>query len=263
VTTPPLALPLPGGGRAYRDPLSGRVVPSVTTVLRLLAKPELEAWKLRQVAEAAVEHYGHLGRLMGDVGPEEAAYRLAQVPERVAGEAAQRGTLVHAYAEARAKAKEPPPLPGELAGYCAAFESFVAKHRPRFLGAEVTVWDDMWLYAGTLDALALMELEGRLVIVDWKTTGSVHLEAHLQLAALARAAELIEADGRRVPAPKVEGGLIVRLGADGSYELAEVDTRARGRPWQAFRALVEAWWVLQGGSLMNEALPAPAVKEGV
>jgi hypothetical protein len=263
VTTPPLALPLPGGGRAYRDPLSGRLVPSVTTVLRLLAKPELEAWKLHQVAEAAVCHYGHLGHLVASVGPEEATYRLVQVPERVAGEAAQRGTLVHAYAEARAKAKEPPPLPGELAGYCAAFESFVAKHRPRFLGAEVTVWDDMWLYAGTLDAWALVEQEGRLVVVDYKTTSRVHPEAHLQLAALARAPEVIEPNGRRVPAPKVEGGLVVRLRADGSYELVEVDTRARGRPWQAFRALAEAWWALQGGSLMNEALPAPAIKEGV
>jgi hypothetical protein len=253
MTTPPLALPLPSGGRAYRDPVTGRVVPSVTTVLRLLAKPELEAWKLRQVAVAAVEHYGHLGRLVASVGSEEAVYRLVQVPERVAGEAARRGTLVHTYAEARAKAKEPPPLPGELAGYCAAFESFVADHEPRFLGAEVTVWDDMWLYAGTLDAWALVEVEGRLMVVDYKTTSRVRPEAHLQLAALARAPEVIQFNGRRVPAPKVEGGLVVRLGADGSYEPVEVDIRPRGRPWQGFRALVEAWWALNHEMLNRES----------
>jgi hypothetical protein len=263
VTTPPLALPLPGGGRAYRDPLSGRVVPSVTTVLRLLAKPELEHWKLRQVAAAAVEHYGYLGRLVADVGPEEAAYRLARVPERVAGEAARRGTLVHAYAEAWAKGEPLPELVPEHEGYLRAFRSFVNEWRPVFTGAEVTVWAEEAGYAGTLDTWAVVEVEGRLMVVDYKTTGRVHPEAHLQLAALARAPEVIEPDGGRRPAPQVEGGLVVRLGADGSYELAEVDTRARGRPWQAFRALAEAWWVLQGGSLMNEALPAPAVKEGV
>jgi len=253
VTTPPLAVPLPGDGRAYRDPVTGRMVPSVTTVLRLLAKPELEAWKLRQVAEAAVEQHAYLGRLMGDVGFEEAVRRLAQVPERAAGRAAERGTLVHAYAEARAKGGEPPSLPGELAGYCRAFESFMAEHRPRFLGAEVTVWDDVRRYAGTLDAWALVELEGRLVVVDYKTSSRVRPEAHLQLAALANAHEVVHPDGRREPAPKVAGGLVVRLGADGTYELASVDTRPRGRPAQAFRALAEAWWTLNHETLNRES----------
>jgi len=252
MTTPPLAVALPGGGRAYRDPVTGRMVPSVTTVLKLLAQPELEGWKLRQVAEAAVEQHAYLGRLMGDVGFEEAVQRLAKVPDRVAAQAAWRGTLVHAYAEARAKSTEPPSLPEGLAGYCAAFESFTAERRPRFLGAEVTVWAEKAGYAGTLDAWATVELEGRLMVVDWKTSKTVHPEAALQLAALANAPEVVHPDGRREPVPKVAGGLVVRLGADGAYELASVDTRPRGRPWQAFRALAEAWWALNHEVLNRE-----------
>ena len=62
MTAPPLAITIPEG-RGYRDPLTGQVVPSVTTVLRLLAKPGLDAWKLRQVAEAAVHHHDHLEKL--------------------------------------------------------------------------------------------------------------------------------------------------------------------------------------------------------
>lgn len=249
---PPLALSLPSGGRAYRDPLSGRVVPSVTTVLRLLAKPELEHWKLRQVAAAAVEHYGYLGRLVADVGPEEAAYRLARVPERVAGEAARRGTLVHAYAEAWAKGEPLPELVPEHEGYLRAFRSFVNEWRPVFTGAEVTVWAEEAGYAGTLDTWAVVEVEGRLVIADWKTSKTVHPEAALQLAALANAPEVVHPDGRRERAPKVQGGLVVRLGADGSFEVVPEDVGADSPSWCAFRALVEVWWVLQGHLVNGE-----------
>jgi hypothetical protein len=256
---PPLALPLPGGGRAYRNPVTGRVVPSVTTVLKILAKPELEAWKLRQVAEAAVEHYGHLGRLMADVSFEEAVQRLARVPDQVAERAAKRGTAVHAYAEAWAKGEPLPELVPEHEGYLRAFCSFVNEWRPVFTGAEVTVWAEEAGYAGTLDAWAVVEVEGRLVVADWKTSKTVHPEAALQLAALANAPEVVHPDGRREPAPKVEGGLIVRLGADGNFEVVPVDVGADSPSWCAFRALVEVWWVLQGHLVNGEEPLAKAI----
>jgi hypothetical protein len=260
--SPPLAVAIPEG-RGYRDPVTGQVVPSVTTVLRLLAKDGLDRWKLRTVAEAAVHHRRHLEDLRARYGDEEAARRLAQAADRVAGRAAERGTAVHCYAEAWAKGEALPEPAPEHEGYLRAFEAFVAGWRPRFLGAEATVWAKEAGYAGTLDAWAVVEVEGRRHLIDYKTSKAVYPEAALQLAALANAPEVVHPDGAREPAPRVEGGLVVRLGADGGYAVHAVNVGPTGFAWQAFARLVGVWWLFHAGPLVSEALPVPQSRREV
>ncbi len=262
MTAPPLAITIPEG-RGYRDPLTGQVVPSVTTVLRLLAKPGLDAWKLRQVAEAAVHHHDHLEKLRLGHGDRVAVERLSQAANRIADRAAERGTAVHASAEAWAKGEPLPELASEHEGYAQAFRSFVGDWRPSFADAEVTIWDEELGYAGTLDARVVVEVEGRRHVIDYKTSKAVHPEAALQLAALANAPEVVHPHGRREPAPKVEGGLVVRLGADGGYGVHRVDIGFSGFAWQAFTHLVGIWWLMHRGDLVSEALPAPGREAAV
>ena len=50
---------------------------------------------------------------------------------------------------------------------------------------EQTVWSDVYGYAGTMDLLAVVN--GKLTILDWKTSKALHPEYKLQVAAYAKA----------------------------------------------------------------------------
>lgn len=70
--------------------MSPRPWPSVTSVLKTLARPALESWKMRKVAEAALT----LPRLPNE-NDEEFIARIAEDAFEEAGEAADLGTDIH------------------------------------------------------------------------------------------------------------------------------------------------------------------------
>lgn len=73
-------------------------------------------------------------------------------------------------------------------------------------------------YAGVADAVA--RIGGRTLLVEYKT-GGVYAEHRLQLAAYAFAEFIGLADGREAVPPRIEGGLIVRVGFTG-YGLSPI-----------------------------------------
>lgn len=70
--------------------MNPRPYPSVTSILKTLAKPALESWKMRKVAEAALT----LPRLPNETD-EEFIARIAEDAFEEAGEAADLGTDIH------------------------------------------------------------------------------------------------------------------------------------------------------------------------
>jgi hypothetical protein len=78
-----------------RDARKHRLVPSVTSVMKVMAKPALEVWKQKQVLLAALTLPMHDGESLDDY-----AARIMADSKQQAIEAARRGTNIHAAIEA-------------------------------------------------------------------------------------------------------------------------------------------------------------------
>ena len=75
------------------------------------------------------------------------------------------------------------------------FEDWKASYSQlSFIENEITVYSKTHRYAGTIDAVA--EIEGKLIVLDWKTSNQIHNEHALQVAAYAKAYE--EMTGKKV-----------------------------------------------------------------
>ena len=226
MTTPALAENVKGKGRHYRHPVTGDLVPSVTNVLGILAKPALPRWAAKEVAEKAWQ----LRRSLDAMGEEDAISVLKQSPWRKSGRAAERGTTIHAYLEARINGLEPEIVDGEAKRYQAGAEAWLEQWNPEPIATELTVFAPD--YAGTGDLWCTVAGEPRLV--DFKTSKAVYPEAAVQLGALAAAT--LDAGGKATPV--VANGWVVRIGEDG-FECRQVDDLAAQA--DVFRAMLQVW----------------------
>ena len=77
-----------------RDAKKDNLVPSVTTILGMIAKPSLENWKINQALNSALTLKKNESETL-----EEFAYRCKQDSKRIGQEAAKRGTEIHAMIE--------------------------------------------------------------------------------------------------------------------------------------------------------------------
>lgn len=77
-----------------RDARSHKLVPSVTSILGVAAKPALENWKIDQAIKAAMNY--HQGP---DEGDTEYLYRIKSTAKEESMQAAARGTEIHADIE--------------------------------------------------------------------------------------------------------------------------------------------------------------------
>jgi hypothetical protein len=209
-----MTTPKPGGwdrSRFYR--IEGRELPSVTTVLDVIAKPALGPWY-------AKEERRHFEAAMLEVlsrpGARDPDYVLAAVAEAVSGvkaadrekqRAATIGTAVHAGIEWHLRrllcedAGPEPRLPDSAAWAVESWRDWAASVALEPLAIERTVYCVECGYAGTLDLYA--KVKGILSVLDWKTGRAIYPEAFLQNVAYRHAAQ-------RLGMPAAQG-LIVRL----------------------------------------------------
>jgi len=212
-----------GEERYYR--IGGLTLPSVSTVLRVIAKPNLVAWARRTALETVRE-------LLEEGLSIEVALALAEVePERQRDAAAQRGGLAH---DAIACALMGKPYPLEWEPWVKAALSFLADYGLRLVAAEQVLVSKRHGFAGTCD-LITCGADGVLTLVDWKT-GGIWPEAALQLGAYAIALE--EMTGRPVGEAYVVG-----LREKGYGEKRVFLPQAR----EGFLACLTLWRALQGG----------------
>ena len=129
-------------GRKYETP-NGIKYPSVTTVLSILSKKGIEAWKAR-------------------VGAEEAA--------KVGFQASNRGTDVHDCLEKYVR-NDPDYGKGYMPHILSAVNKIkpvLAKRLGTVYGLEVALYSDHLELAGRVDMVA--EWDGVISIIDWKTS---------------------------------------------------------------------------------------------
>jgi hypothetical protein len=197
--------------RFYR--IEGSDLPSVTTVLEVIAKPALGPWyakEERRYFETAMLE------VLAAPGARDPEYVLAAVAQAVTGvkaadrekqRAATIGTAVHAGIEwhlRRALGDDPGPeplLPEAALWAVESWKDWAKSVALQPMVIERTVYCARCGYAGTLDLYA--RVKKRLTVIDWKTGRAIYPEAFLQNVAYRHAA-------REQGLPS-DQGMIVRL----------------------------------------------------
>ena len=185
----------------HRYTLDGKPIPGVTTILgKGLPKPGLPYWSANVVAQYAQDHPG-------------ASYdELRRSPWAERDRAAVRGTEVHAYSEKVLHGDEVD-VPATLAPYVQGAVDLMDDLGVEPIHTEVQLASRAHWYAGTADLFARVGDE--TVLLDWKTSKSVHGDYALQLAAYARA-DFLLVDGQEVPVPHVDRIGVIHLTPDGA-----------------------------------------------
>lgn len=199
--------------RARCYPINGRLLPSVTTILDIIAKPALGPWyakEERRYFEAAMLE------VLTKPGARDPEYVLAGVAEAVSGlkaadrekqRAATIGTAAHAGIEWHLRtqlgedAGPEPHLPEAAAWAVESWKDWAQSVALEPLAIERVVYCEDCGYAGTLDLYA--RVKGIPTVCDWKTGRAIYPEAFLQNAAYRHAAARLG-----IPA---EQGIILRL----------------------------------------------------
>jgi len=193
--------------------IEGQRLPSVTTILDIIAKPALGPWyakEERRYFETAMLE------VLSRPGARDPEYVLAAVAEAVTGvkaadrekqKAAAIGTAVHAGIEWALRrhlgedAGSEPLLPEAAAWAVESWKDWAKSVALEPLAIERTVYCLDCGYAGTLDLYA--RVKGVLTVLDWKSGKAIYPEAFLQNLAYRHAAT-------RAGLPSAQG-LIVRL----------------------------------------------------
>jgi hypothetical protein len=219
MTTPAVATIKRSGKRWYVHPKDGSKSIGVTSVLNELAKPFLQYWSAKVVAEECVDNLGAVMNLVTADNRGGAVDFLKRAPGRSSGAAADTGTHLHSIVESINRGDGPGYVPPELQPTIDHYNQFLADWEPEWVEVEATGFNHDLDYAGTMDGIAVMD--GDLLLVDLKTGKGIYEEIALQLNAYANFTELVSADGTSRPMPAVTGALALHLRPEG-YRLIPV-----------------------------------------
>ena len=185
------------GGSGYKHPLTGDVVPGVTTVLKKLDKPAIAQWAVDNTAAYAIANvdallnrteeqgYGFLrwywkrDPLAGDLDD------IRNWSNGVLNDAAELGTMVHDWIAADHGACPYPDVtdaPSYFWEMINEWDKWKQEHEVVPILSEQTFWSHQYGYAGTADAL--WSVDGIPMLIDVKTSRNVWDEHYMQLAAL-------------------------------------------------------------------------------
>ena len=212
MTTPKVSTISRGGSRLYVEPTTGVKVPGVTSVLGGIPKPFLQYWGQKLVAEFACENIGSVTSLLLNGQRQAAIDMMKNAPRRYTTDRANIGTEAHELFERLARGEDIGRVHSDFEGYVTQFKMFLDEFQPEFLMMEETVWSDTYEYAGSFDAIAL--IDGEVAVLDWKTTKAIYPEVGLQLAAYRYADHIVRPDGNKVPLPKINGGAVLHIHPD-------------------------------------------------
>ncbi|GAA3878711.1 hypothetical protein GCM10022243_49280 [Saccharothrix violaceirubra] len=224
-----------GSGHCYS--IDGKRALGVTTVLKAVPK-ELVGWSARTVADFVVEHPGLLQDLIRDGGGDATRDFLAGLPFQQRNAAAVRGTAVHRLAE-RIMHGDEVEVPDDLVPYVRSYIAFCDDWQPTALHSELVVASRKHGYAGTLDSILRIPVQGLGVVqVDYKTGNGVYGEVALQTAAYRYADVYLDEDGVEQPMVPVDGVYVLHVRPEG-YELMPLE--AGPATFDRFLAVLEMY----------------------
>jgi len=226
----------------YRIVSGGSSVPGVTTCIGILDKPQLKWASAKIAAQTAVDNIDNLYEIassyrdtllksknpdnvaLGAEGADEDVYAhwCRGSFDRVWREKADRGTRVHSVAESWVRG-ETVDVSETDKGFVDALEAFFKTYRPKVVMAERIVLHLTLGYGGRFDAI--MEIDGKFYLIDFKTGNEYTLETALQAAGY-MGAELATYDDSGAltgtqALPHLDGARIVYLHEDGTFRVVD------------------------------------------
>ena len=145
---------------SLRDARKLKLIPSVTTILQVFAKPGLERWKQNEMAKVAFD----LPRIDGE-DADQFALRVRLKQEEPVEKAADFGTEIH---DAIEKYFEGDPVPDHLLGYVTPAFEWKQEKMLKFIEREKKLVNLDHGFAGTVDIICTGP-QGQKGCVDWKT----------------------------------------------------------------------------------------------
>ena len=245
-------------GRAYRHPETGERYPSVTTVLRLVDKSGLSQWAADQAILWAIDNVEVLLQRSPEAAFAGGRYRWTDFRD----ERAQVGTGVHETVEAQHTGSwEFPVLDDEQVLIMEQWATFCSEHVVEPILSEFSVFDTKKGYAGTADGYWL--IDGKLTLVDLKTSRNTWPEHMLQLAALWAAPEWVLETGpmqwTSEPARPIEAVAIIHLRAD-KHELIWVQDLPENS--KIFDSYTSVWYAKEALKAAEKARKQEILADG-
>ena len=146
-----------------KDARELNLFPSVTTVLSILAKPQLDRWKQEQVAKACFFDMGTKMRYL-ELGQDDYVAAMIDAAFQQVDDAADLGTSIHKALEQHFQGL---PYDQALKVYVEAVDALVKREGIEFDAHEVRLVNKVLGYAGLTDAK--YRRQGRIGIGDFKT----------------------------------------------------------------------------------------------
>lgn len=218
--------PIPGlsflaeekGKPCHKHMLNGVEIPGCTSVSGLFQDDGWKfAWPVKLMAEKiieqAMEEFKQESSAAYGWGIEhiaEVVLRHKNAWRQTRDSAADKGTDAHAIIEQYIKSHILPlPVKDLEVQHCVdQFMLWKEKCKPEFVASEVQVGSAKHRFAGILDALAI--INGRLTLLDFKTSGEIKDEYTIQLAGLCLGLEEMGV--------RVDARAILHLPKEGDYE---------------------------------------------
>lgn len=202
-------------GHHYKD-ANGHRIPGVTTIIGDgVPKPALINWAANATAEYAVDNWDELAELQ----PSARLKALQGARYAVTDKAKKRGTEVHGYGERLVKGEKITGIPDELRGHVEGYVRFLDVFEVDPVLVEATVVSYRYGYAGTLDLIADLTVEGerKRMLLDAKTNEKgIFGETPLQLAAYRYADAYVDANGEEQPMIEVDACGAILIGSSGA-----------------------------------------------
>ena len=182
------------GGSGYKHPLTGKIVPGVTTVLKKLDKPGIVQWAVDNTSAYAVANIDSLLNRTEEQGYGFLRWYWKRDPlasdqddirnysAGVLNDAANLGTLMHDWIAAEHDAMPYPDVslaPEYFWQMVAQWDEWKSQHDVEPMFTETTLWSHQYGYAGTADGLWL--IDGVPTMLDIKTSRNVWDEHFMQL----------------------------------------------------------------------------------
>jgi len=161
--------------------VDGVLIDGCTGVLSVLNKPALIPWAVNMCVDYISKSIKP-GVAIDEIAIKtmlDEAKRAHNVKRDAAGDI---GTLVHNYCEQYIKGQNPSlPVNEQIRNGALAFLDWAKTHDVKFVEAERKIYSRRYRYAGTLDAEGLVD--GKLAIIDFKTSSGFYDEMRFQVAA--------------------------------------------------------------------------------
>lgn len=210
--------------KTHKYLIDGELVPSVTTVLKVLDKPALVAWAANQTAKKATEL---IARKTDKDGAVHIAFSEAQeileearkTFRETSGDAKDIGSMVHAAIERMVLGKPEEPVNDEgVANGLIAFNQWRESEKVKPVRVEALVGSKKYGFGGAVDFIGF--IGGKLCLADWKTSTGIYDEYRIQVSAYLCAVEEMLAVKNQANAssavegkkpPKFSGAYILRF----------------------------------------------------